>query len=299
MSFSLYLKNKLSNSKMNRSNLIAQLNLYHKEFANLDAITFSRWLNKKTTPSPYKQILISSYFNDDPIVFIKEHISIKKEAKLIENIFDKTMNNIELSYTNISYFHNYSHPNYTVESLDQEQYNSKFKGYYNNFRTYIELSKLLNGSIKDNICIIKRKKDIISSHISLFRVNSKQSNILTNFFNVDISCDYFVNLAYIEDRDSYIFMKSLLLYYFYLNNTKDFICLIRSDFLEFLTALPYEQIGSAYIDGDYKLYLIKADFLNIISNPFIIRFFTNILEKHKNHLDDFFTNEILENRIQS
>ncbi|HIF9183878.1 TPA: hypothetical protein ACX6S1_003152 [Photobacterium damselae] len=298
MSFSLYLKNKLSNSKMNRSNLIAQLNLYHKEFANLDAITFSRWINKKTTPSSYKQILISSYFNDDPIEFIKKHISIKKEAKLIENIFDKTMNNIELSYTNISYFHNYSHPNYTVESLDQEQYNSKFKGYYNNFKTYIELSKLLNGSIKDNICIIKRKKDIISSHISLFRVNSKQSNILTNFFNVDINCDYFVNLAYIEDRDSYIFMKSLLLYYFYLNNTKDFICLIRSDFLEFLTALPYEQIGSTYIDGDYKLYLIKADFLNVISNPFIIRFFTKILEKH-NDLEKFFTYDTLDNSIQN
>ncbi|MGR5366468.1 hypothetical protein [Photobacterium damselae] len=294
MSFSLYLKNKLSKTTMSRTNIIAQLNLFHSEFKNLDAITFSRWINNKTTPSPYKQILISDYFNDDPIIFIQKHISIKKESKTISNIFDNTMKALELSYTNISYFHNNEKAIYNTVLLNQEKYDSMFKAYYDNFETYKKLSILTKKLITSHICITKKKGDIISSHISFFKINDKLSDVLSDFFMVKITNDYFINLSYIEDRESYLFMKSLLLYFLYHCKAKNFICLIRSDFLDFLTSLPYEQVGGPYKDGKYKLYLVKVDFLNLVSTPFVINFFRSILEQHNNNLYQFFSEELLE-----
>ncbi|HIF9148597.1 TPA: hypothetical protein ACX6PN_001192 [Photobacterium damselae] len=144
MSFSLYLKNKISINKINRSDLIAQLNLYHHEFSNLDAITLSRWVTNKTSPSPYKQILISKYFQEDLLVFIKKHITIKKESKNIEVLFDKVMNNIEYSYSNISYFHSNEEPQYIVDIFNEENYEKLFSDYYKNFTTYQELNKICN-----------------------------------------------------------------------------------------------------------------------------------------------------------
>ncbi len=114
MSFSLYLKNKISKNNIKRGVLIARLNLYHTEFTNLDGITFSRWINNKTTPSPYKQILIAHYFNDDIISFLKNEMTIKRESKHIASNFHKLMNNIEKSYCNISYLHNNGNEKYKL-----------------------------------------------------------------------------------------------------------------------------------------------------------------------------------------
>ncbi|UJZ95544.1 hypothetical protein IHC87_19020 [Photobacterium damselae subsp. damselae] len=162
MSFSLYLKNKISQNKINRSDLIAQLNLYHKEFNNLDAITFSRWITNKTTPSPYKQILISNYFNDDPVVFIKDNITTKKESKLVINLFDKVMNNIESSYSNISYFHSNEEPEYIIDILDDENYNNLFLDYYMNFSTYQELYHLYKiKKYKKELYLCNEKKRMV------------------------------------------------------------------------------------------------------------------------------------------
>ncbi|MGR5331048.1 hypothetical protein [Photobacterium damselae] len=295
MSFSLYLKNKISTKKINRSDLIAQLNLYHKEFNNLDAITFSRWITNKTTPSPYKQILISNYFNDDPVVFIKNNITIKKESKLVLNLFDKVMNNIESSYSNISYFHSNEEPEYIIDILDDESYNDLFLAYYMNFSTYQELHNLykLKNIRKNYICVIKKKNGVISSHISLIKLDKNLSYLLSNFFNTNISGEFFINLGYIEDRESYLFMTALVFYFFYKNSIRHFTCLIRGEFLEFLTALPYKQIGTAYADNDRKLYLIQADFLDVLSNPFILRNFNKVLSEHNNSLEQFFSTDLI------
>ncbi|HIF9096585.1 TPA: hypothetical protein ACX6S8_000885 [Photobacterium damselae] len=295
MSFSLYLKNKISINKINRSDLIAQLNLYHHEFSNLDAITLSRWVTNKTSPSPYKQILISKYFQEDLLVFIKKHITIKKESKNIEVLFDKVMNNIEYSYSNISYFHSNEEPQYIVDIFNEENYEKLFSDYYKNFTTYQELNKICNKQkIKKNrICVLKRKKDIISSHISLFKLDQTLSKMMSDFFNVNIDSEIFINLGYIENRESYLFMTSLLYYFFYKNSIENFTCLIRSEFLEFLTALPFKQIGTAYIDNGRKLYLIQGNFHEIISAPFIRRHLIKFLSDYDGQLDDFFSDDII------
>lgn len=295
MSFNLYLKNKIATKKINRSDLIAQLNLYHKEFNNLDAITFSRWVNNKTTPSPYKQILIANYFNDDLLLFIKRDITIKKESKLTINIFDKTMSNIENSYHNISYFYSTEKANYMIDMPDNEKYNELFNTYYMNFSIYQELQKLYNSNNikKKYLTITKEKKGIVSSHLSVIEPDNLLLNTLSNYFKINtIECELFVNLGYIEDRKSYISMTSLLYYLFYKNSIRNITCLVRGDFLDFLTALPYKQIGTTYIDNGRKLYLIHADFLNVLSTPFIREYLLKFLSDHNENINQFFSGHL-------
>ncbi|MGS4883170.1 hypothetical protein [Photobacterium damselae] len=274
---------------------IAQLNLYHQEFNNLDAITLSRWITNKTTPSSYKQILIANFFNDDPIDFIKNYITIKKESKLVINLFDKVMKDIESSYSNISYFHSNEEANYSIDLLNNKKYNDLFFDFYMNFGIYKKLYEIYyrKNIQKNHICVIKRKNNIISSHLSLIKLDAQLSELLSDLFNVDINSEFFINLGYIEDRETYLFMSSLVFYFFYKNSVRYFTCLIRSEFLEFLTALPYKQIGSAYIDNERKLYLIQADFLDILSNPFIIKNFEKTLSDNNNNLDKFFSIDLI------
>ncbi|MGI2800847.1 hypothetical protein ACRTC3_19920 [Photobacterium damselae] len=295
MSFSLYLKNKISKNKINRSDLIAQLNLYHDEFRNLDAITLSRWVNNKTTPSPYKQALISQYFGEDIITFINNHITIKKESKIIKNTFNSIMENIESSYSNISYFHSNEEPEYIVNAFDYNSYNSLLSNYYMNFPIYQKMNYIfdINNIKNDYLCVIKRKNNVISSHISSIKMDEKKSRLLSNLFKTNINSEFFVNLGYIENRESYLFMTSLLYYYFYKNNIRTFTCLIRGEFLEFLTLLSYQQIGTTYIDNGRKLYLIQGDFLNVITSPFVLRNFNALLSRSNNNLDDFFTTKLI------
>ncbi|HIF9148598.1 TPA: hypothetical protein ACX6PN_001193 [Photobacterium damselae] len=88
-------------------------------------------------------------------------------------------------------------------------------------------------------------------------------------------------------------MTSLLYYFFYKNSIENFTCLIRSEFLEFLTALPFKQIGTAYIDNGRKLYLIQGNFPEIISAPFIRRHLIKFLSDYDGQLDDFFSDDII------
>ncbi|HIF9312799.1 TPA: hypothetical protein ACX6Q1_001077 [Photobacterium damselae] len=281
MSFSLYLKNKISKNKINRSDLIAQLNLYHKEFNNLDAITFSRWITNKTTPSPYKQILISNYFNDNILLFIKKDISLKKEAKVVDYQFDRIMKRIDNSYTNINYlFRNNIPEYYSTEKINNTEFLFYFNEYYNNFELYRKILISINNNKKhEHFSIIKRKKEFITSHIITRKIDSSLAKTIKEQFNYDIPQDEFiVDIAYIEDRKSYLFMKSILLNFFYTNSIESFTCIIRGDFLDFLTLLPYEQIGIVYHDKKHKLYLLRADILKLISHPFIIKMLNNNLD---------------------
>ncbi|EJN6959229.1 hypothetical protein NRD16_001061 [Photobacterium damselae] len=65
MRFNAYLKNKMIN-KSSKST-IAELNLFHPIFKDLDEVTFSRWINNRVTPSNKKIALIVLFFKDDYI----------------------------------------------------------------------------------------------------------------------------------------------------------------------------------------------------------------------------------------
>lgn len=294
MPFSLYLKESLQERKLTRNDLIAKLNLYHESFLNLDAITFSRWTTNKTTPSAYKQALIAHFFGDDIIEFMKNDLTIKKESKVVDTVFDKLMTKLEKSYSNISYFYDIDSFEYSVNVYDNLQHNEKFNLFYKRFEVYNLLQKQMNNI--HTTCIIKDYKGLIASHISFFKLNSKTSSLLSNIFNAEINNgNTLVNLSYIDGRDSYFFMTSTLLYLLYKKSEMIFYCIIREDFLEYMTALQCEQIGNAFIDNGFKLYILKVDLINVMVHQFVMNFFLKEMDKN----ETFFKNSLrkFENHI--
>ncbi|MGR5242582.1 hypothetical protein ACPV36_16950 [Photobacterium damselae] len=278
MSFGYFLKNKISSSKKSRTEIIAQLNLYHDEFSNLDAITFSRWITNKTTPSAFKQVLIADFFNDDIIYFLRHHLVITKNIKQIKIQFNSLMNKIENSYSNINY-HTYSDnkPRYLTLSLSKNEFLSLLGGFYKKFPFCFDLINIIEKSTTHE-CIVKYQDDFLISHVSFFKISKKNSLTISKYLNKEISEGYFVNLSYIENRDTFFMIKSIFLYHLYKNNIKTFTCIIRHDFLDLFIALRYEIIDIQLGKEQDKLYLVQSDVRSIISHPFILEFFLPYLE---------------------
>ncbi|HIF9129869.1 TPA: helix-turn-helix domain-containing protein [Photobacterium damselae] len=294
MSFSLYLKKILQENKLTRNELIARLNLSHEIFSNLDAITFSRWITNKTTPSPYKQALIAQHLGDDVIEFMKYDLTIKKESKTVELVFDKLMTKLEKSYSNISYFYNVDSYEYLVDVFDNQRYEEKFSLFYKRFKLY---DLLKNGMKKINIaCVFKTHNNLVASHVSFFKLNECLASMLSDIFNTDLAKNrIFINVSYIDNRDSYFFMISVLLYCLYKKSEMFFYCAIREDFLEYMTSIQCEQIGNVFIDNGFKVYLLKIDLINVMVNQFVRNFFLNEIDRN----EIFFKNSLrkIENYI--
>ncbi|MHA6607615.1 hypothetical protein [Photobacterium damselae] len=269
MSFDLYLKSKIENSNLVRSEIIAKLNLYHEEFFNLDAITLSRWINKKTTPSMYKQLLIAKFFHDDILTFLSTEAVFKDSPKYILDLYEKIINNIEKSYNNVNYFASCQNdPEYLILNINRKEYFEYLKSFYDNYRLYREMHYELKADIK-KIYIYININGYPLSHMLISYMNEEFKCFLTNTFSTNISnkLRHIVNLSYITDYDSYTFMKSLIYFFFIKKDISNFLCIIREEFYELLLNLNFKQIGKTYIDDKTKIYLLEGDLLKILSNP--------------------------------
>ncbi|HIF9059373.1 hypothetical protein WAX88_18070 [Photobacterium damselae subsp. damselae] len=285
MSFSLYLKKVLKEKNLTRNELIARLNLYHESFFNLDNITFSRWITNTTTPSPYKQVLIAQYLGDDIIKFMKYDLTIKKESKVVEIVFDKLMTKLEKSYSNISYFYDIDSYEYSIDVFDDRSYKEEFGLFYKRFKLYEFLKDKMNNI--NTICILKRYNNLIASHISFFKLNPEVASILSNKFNTHLDENkIIINISYIDSRDSYFFMTSSLLYLLYRKSEFTFYCLIREDFLDYMASIQCEQVGNVFVDNGFKVYLLKIDLINVMVNQFVRNFCLKEIDKNKYFLNN-------------
>ncbi|PMM75126.1 helix-turn-helix domain-containing protein, partial [Vibrio lentus] len=69
--FASYLKKKRKEHKLTQSEIVTKLKQFRSDaFESLDNVTVSRWEREITTPSRYKQLLITRYFNDDLSEFL-------------------------------------------------------------------------------------------------------------------------------------------------------------------------------------------------------------------------------------
>lgn len=268
MSFNIYLKNKISNSAHTRNEIIAKLNLYHKEFCNLDAITLSRWINRKTTPSIYKQLLIVQFFEDNILTFLSTNANLKKKPKYTTDIYKKLMADIEKSYNNINYFASYNNSTYNVSVINRQEYFKHLKVFYNNYNLYRDMHNELKSDVK-SIYILNNNNGLPLSHMLISSLNLELRSFLSKNFHSNIYDDfqYLVNLSYVIDHSSYSFMKSLVFYFFFIQNITKFLCVIREEFFELLTNLNFKQIGTTYTDDKTKIYLLEGDLTQILSHP--------------------------------
>lgn len=278
MLFSDFLNENIITKKYTRKELIAKLNLFHEQFKHLDSVTLSRWIKNKTTPSIYKQVLIAYYFHVDILNFIFHVVhSNYKTSKELKRNYNILMNEIESSYTNITYDNGYF--NYSIKELFYDEYIMKFGPFYKKFKLYSDLLKTNNELY---LCVMKKNKHVILSHITAVKLNLNISNNLSHIFKIEVKGDYFVDLCYFDGRESYTTLFSLMLYIFYRKKIRKIILLSSQHFLNFDLNLACEKIGAPYTDNHRKIYLLKVDLLQVLSEPFVI----NLLYKNKPVIDE-------------
>ncbi|HIF9077312.1 hypothetical protein [Photobacterium damselae] len=298
MAFSQFLKNNVNKSKYSRTELIAQLNLFHNEFQNLDSVTLSRWVTNKTNPSLYKQLLICLYFKQDLYHFIKNKLYTTNKTNLnFEKKVNTTMGNIEKSIQNISYLYNKNQkPKFFVTLNSKEEYRNKFKVFYNNFNLYKKFFRFIdeNSLSPQTITCEERINSIMVSHDSLAFVDKKHKTFFEQFFKVNIDIDdfWFANVGFHSSKESLNTSFTLMVYWLIKNNSYDFLSLVRGeDAFNNYQELGYKQIRETIIEGNEKFYLCQVNLLEVLSNQYVISEVSRLFNKL--NINDIFSDELL------
>ncbi len=286
MTFSTFLKTNINKSKYSRMELIAQLNLFHLEFQNLDSVTLSRWITNKTIPSLHKQLLICLYFKQDLYSFIKNKNYTSNKTNLnFEKKVKTTMNSVENAIQNISYFYNKNHKSeYSVTLNNKAEYRNKFKVFYNNFNLYKDFFRFIdeNSLSPQTITCEERINSIMVSHDSLAFVDKKHKAFFEHFFEVNIDLDefWFANVGFHRSKESLNTSFTLMVYWLIKNNCYDFLSLVRGeDAFNNYQELGYTQIRDTIVEGNEKFYLCRANLLAILSNQYVISEVSRLFNK--------------------
>lgn len=76
----------------------------YDDISHVDSITLSRWLNGKTTPNLYKQLIIVSCLNGSVLDFIKNlNIDEIKGNKNDENFYSSYVRKVDYAHNSINY----------------------------------------------------------------------------------------------------------------------------------------------------------------------------------------------------
>ncbi|HIF9081889.1 TPA: hypothetical protein ACX6NP_002778 [Photobacterium damselae] len=257
--------------------LIAQLNLYHNEFRNLDSVTLSRWITNTTIPSLYKQLLICLFFKYDLYRFIKnKNYTSNKTNFNFEKKVKTTMESVENEIQNISYFYNKNHKSeYSVTLNNKEEYRNKLKVFYNNFNLYKDFFRFIdeNSLSPQTITCEERINSIMVSHDSLAFVDKKHKTFFEQFFKTNINIDefWFANVGFHRSKESLNTSFTLMAYWLIKNNSYDFLSLVRGEnAFNNYQELGYTQIRNTIVEGNERFYLCKANLLEILSNHYVI-----------------------------
>lgn len=278
--------------------LIAQLNLFHSEFENLDSVTLSRWITNKTIPSLYKQLLICLYFKQDLYDFIKNKIYTSNKTNMnFEKNIKRTMENVEYSLQNVSYFYNKNEKSeYIVTLNDKKEYRDKFGIFYNNFNLYTDLFKFIddNSLSPKTITCEKRINSIIVSHDSLAFINKKHKMFFEKFFKVNINLNefWFANVGVHKSEESLNKSFTLMTYLLIIKNSYDYLSLVRGENnFNHYQELGYKQICETIIEGNERFYLCQANILDVLSNQYVIQEVSRLFNEL--NVNDIFSDEIL------
>ncbi|HIF9253991.1 TPA: hypothetical protein ACX6Q6_000960 [Photobacterium damselae] len=298
MTFSSFLKTNINNSKYSRVELIAQLNLFHSEFQNLDSVTLSRWITNKTIPSLHKQLLICLYFKQDLYNFIKNKDYTSNKTNLnFEKKVKATMECIENSIQNVSYLYNRTHKSeYTVTLNNKEEYRNKFQVFYNNFNLYKDFFKFIdeNSLSPQTLTCEEHINSIMVSHDSLAFIDKKLKPYFEQFFkiNIDLNEFWFANVGFHRSKESLNTSFTLMVYWLIKNNCYNFLSLVRGeDTFNNYQELGYTQIRNTIVEGNERFYLCQANILEVLSNQYVISEVSRLFNELS--VNDIFLDNIL------
>ncbi|HIF9312792.1 TPA: hypothetical protein ACX6Q1_001070 [Photobacterium damselae] len=298
MSFKNFINEQTLSMEHSRVSYIAKINLYHKEFINLDSVTFSRWVNGRTVPSLFKQILLCLFFKTDVMTFIKnKNYTITSKGKKLEDTYTKTMRNISNSIVNINYSYSRDTTSkYQVSVYKKNEYRKKYAIFYNNFTIYKDfLSKIDSLSIIPiTLTFEELRNNHIVGHDSISYVSKENKKHFCEFFNItlnDIDDFWFANIGFHSSSNSFKLALTVMFYFLYYQKKDDYLSLIRGEeAFHNLTEIGYQQIGKTMNDHGENIYLARCNIFKAMSHPFVISEMSDILNKYD--IDSFFSREI-------
>lgn len=289
MSFSTYLKRKLSEEGVNSKSIIAKLQLFSSSFEKLDPVTLSRWLNERTIPTLEKQLLVVLCFDFRFYPYL-EHIISPVASRSLLKVYESVFKNIESSYHSILTYKEAYNSNLkpSIEKINWSKLQCLLPDFYESISSYHRVLPDLNLSDENDVtfCSLRSGEKVVS-HLSV----SKDINYLKVMFGHNVNIDFdkkslVFNVGYYSNREHYKILVGLLLNHIcnHHEEIEEFYVIARG--MGFLTLI--ESFGgkllSANKEDDFigNVYLLKMDFIKTISNPFMFSLLKESYGTYKN-----------------
>lgn len=275
MSFSKYLRSKLSDGRSNSKSLVAKLQLFSPVFEKLDPVTLSRWLNDHTLPSLEKQLLAFQCFESKFYPYL-EYVSSPSVSRSLTKVYESVFDKLETSYHSILTYKDFDLSiSPTIEQTNWPQIQNSVPNFYESMFSYKRLFSEMGKYNGSNMifCSIRSESQVVS-HLSL----STDIEVLSTIFSgvVDINFkrnSVFFNIGYYACRKHYNILVGVLLNYmcdkhesideFYvIARGADFLCLVESFGGKLISANRENgMIGNVY--------LLRLNLMEVVTNPFI------------------------------
>ncbi|MGF1901074.1 hypothetical protein [Aliivibrio sifiae] len=296
MKFGQYLLHMLNNKNKTQTRVVCELQLKFDIFSSLDEITFSRWVNNKTTPSLEKQLLIA-YHLEKKMSFFISNIDNKKCKKSLITKFDETFERIENSYHQINYRKSLKEDKtLSLMNMNKETHRISLGCFYNQFKIYKDIFSYIDNNkidITTTVLAIKNNGEVIS-HISFNRNIEKIIPYVQKKHTSDMEKSISINIGYYSNKESYNILTGHLFCHLidnFISINKIYVISNGKYFNDFLEELggeiciqdkDKENIGDTYI--------FKFNFIQLLSNPFIFNQIKNsynsFIELKKNLIID-------------
>ncbi len=293
MKFGNYLLHMLNKKNKSQTKFVCELQLKFDIFNALDEITFSRWVNNRTTPSLEKQLLIAHHF-EKKMSFFVSNIEKQKCKKSVMITFNETFNKIENAYHKINYKSSLeSEKTLYLMHMNKETHRLLLGDFYTQFQMYQELFSHIDKerlSITTTVFAIKKHGEIIS-HVSYNQNVGKLIPDIKKELCLDNSSDSIsINIGYYSNKENYSILIGHLFSHLIdkFMSVKDIYIISNGRyFIDFLEELGGEIVifrkEKKHI-GD--IYIFKFNFTKLLSNPFMFNqikyYYHSYIELNKN-----------------
>lgn len=275
VNFADILKYYENNSKLNRKQLIAKIQIYHDDFSNIDETTFSRWINHITEPSFRKQLLISSYFDKSLYHFIN-NINLPVIPNKIINAYDSLLINFDHSHHRMSYSP-LPMNNLTLEysELTAYEHRSVLGDFYQNLDSYkIIFNNIPISKHKAKTCLfsIKHHNEMISH--SSFTLNFEKFYPYIKKLNfIPSKNSILVNVGFFSNSKHYELLNGIILNHI-INNfhfTSEIYYVSRGNIHHQLHSILSGDIVLSHKENSNlgDVFITKFNFIKLISNPLV------------------------------
>ncbi|MHA6610604.1 helix-turn-helix domain-containing protein [Photobacterium damselae] len=284
MEFSSLLKELMSQKGYTSKELIAKLNISLKECCNLDSVTLSRWLNNKTTPKVYKQLLIINFFNYSYLDYLSNidlDLSESKGIDFINKYFSETN-----FYGFFYYIKNDTSGSISVKEIDDIE-DKNLINFYSNINKNINYGIDLTKKYKTKL--ISHHYNIITSHLLYHHIN-KDYDYLSIIFNKEIvKNSILINASHINSTNlfnhfTFYFIEDLVSH----NARYIYFMLYDKRQISLLDALGFELISIINQKSESNLFLYGIQVEKFLSNSIIINIIKSFYNKNSipNQLED-------------